>query len=250
MNKAVELFIKLNQPKSVSIQPIRFVTNQDQLRRDQLLSALDLTNSQHHIGMLIIKNTYLASNITTQQELINIIKERCKDASLFNIDTCCQIIFCMLTDKPLSTQFKKLRSSFNNFSNASTIYKRQQAKNKRELKKLYGNSTSKDNDYRIEQLEQVIVQSKKAYNKSITEQAQTTTQYPKCSGSGCSNCSSGHITATMRDAQAQFETHGITFIHHKFLTEYWAPILYLVSEFQLHKIEAMSQMKYKLEHLR
>ncbi|WP_022940071.1 hypothetical protein [Psychromonas hadalis] len=60
MNKAVELYIKCYEAKSSGINSFGHGSYyHDTLAREELFATLDLTNTEHDLGMLIIKSMYL-----------------------------------------------------------------------------------------------------------------------------------------------------------------------------------------------
>lgn len=244
MSKALELFIKLSEAKSTVFNAVQCRSRPNSsFRTQELYSTLDLTNTKHDLGMLIIKSTYLNNDNASRDRLFDKIKYQCEIAGINQHGTTAFIIFNMLINKPLSPQYKKIKSLYKKFANGAKIINLAQAKNKRTLKKLYENPDSTDNIYQIKQLNIAIQHLKVKLDDYADAKAKNTNLCPKCSGEGCNICSAGYITATMEDALKLFVTLGIELTTNDFSKLYWEPILSIVNDLQIQKSNAIEQME-------
>ncbi|MCP4324726.1 MAG: hypothetical protein GY787_23325 [Alteromonadales bacterium] len=199
--------------------------------------------------MLVIKSSYLAHDDNSRKELFSIIKSQCESSMLPNSDVVASIVLSLVINKPLPTQFNKIKSLYKQFDSKATAFNRENTKKNKILEDLYGRVATADNIYRIEQLGQAIEQNNINIDKYTDEKSQTSTICPKCRGENCDICSSGYIKASMRDAQQMFVLLGISFNSKLFLTLYWTPILFIVSDLQIKKAEAVKQMDQRLNQL-
>lgn len=244
MFQTIELLVKLGEAKSAAINSVGHSTHNRRLRYAELYTALDLTNTEHELGMLIIKSMYLDNDTHSKYKLLKLIETYCQSAGFMHEDIVAIIIMQILLDKPLITQQEKIKWLYKRYGAEAARSQSEQSKNQKLLDELY------DDGYRADQLKDIIQYEKDKLNNYAENKAKTTIRCAKCDGHGCKLCTGGDIKATMDDALQLFAKLEIHFTPRDFLDRYWKPILSIVSKLEAQKTEAHNKMNLEYSKIK
>lgn len=246
MNKAIEMFVRYSEAKSLNLnQSEHGRIYNDSIARVEFHTALDFTNREHNLGMLIIKSMYIDSDIYSKEKLLNEVKKYCLFKGMTFVDIISYIIVQIILNKPLVTQHQKIKLLYKKFGFEAKKINKQQAKIQNELNELY------ENTYRKEQLESIFKSNKKKLDKYADEVAKTTIRCPQCITliQECKFCCKGQIKATIEDVLKLFIMFEANFDSTHFLTQYWTPILSIINDLEILKMDAENKMYIELQEI-
>lgn len=251
MSNAVEVFLRLSEAKSANLNiTINSSKNTSTLKAHELICLLDMESSAYALGMLVVKASYRLNDICSINKLISYIESQCNSFNAMEKEAVISIVLAMVINKPLKSQYKKVASLYKQYDGKALLLRNDIAKNVKKLKALYGMPATRNNQFYIEQAEQALSHANKKLDQYLDEKATTTIVCPKCHASGCEVCSNGLVKPMIPDVKKEFEMMGIDFDKSRFITQYWAPMLSIASKLEIHKLEAIAEMKSRLKQLK